>query len=70
MASKTLNYDEFIEYAQKYYNKGGDGYVECWGQRDFDYYVKEFGPITKKSAREMFRIDYELEREMAGWARF
>lgn len=67
MASKVLNYDEFIAYAMKFYDKGGDGYVECWGQKEFDAYVKRFGRITKKDAREMFRIDYDIERESMGW---
>lgn len=67
MASKVLNYDEFIAYAMKFYNKGGDGYVECWGQKEFDAYVEQFGRITKEDARELFRIEYDIERDRMGW---
>lgn len=65
--AKALTYSEFIEYAKKYYEKGGDGYVECWGQREFDEYVKLFGSITKSKALKMFRDSYEIERDRAGW---
>ena len=27
--TKTLTYSEFIEYAKKYYEKGGDGYLSA-----------------------------------------
>ena len=59
----VLTYEEFIAMAKQNYNKGGDGYVECWEEYQFDYYVKEFGPITEKKALKMFALDYEQERE-------
>ena len=65
--AKALTYEEFMEYAKAHYNRGGDGFFECWEQSEFDYYVKEFGPITKRKALEMFRIDYEIERDRAGY---
>lgn len=65
--AKALTYEELIEYARKHYNKGGDGIFECWDKKTFDYYVKEFGPITKSRALEMFRLDYEIARDRAGW---
>lgn len=49
--AKALTYDEFMDYAKAHYNKGGDGYYECWGQRQFDDYVELFGPITKRRAQ-------------------
>ena len=66
--AKALTYEEFIEYAQKYYDKGGDGYVECWGEKEFNCYVSNFGPITYSVALEMFRVDYEIEKEAAAQA--
>lgn len=47
MKERALIYEEFIALAKANYTKGGDGYVECWGDRTFTYFVKEFGPITK-----------------------
>ena len=63
----SLTYTEFIEYAKKYYEKGGDGYVECWDEREFNEYVANFGPITKRKAQKMFRESYDIERDRAGW---
>lgn len=53
--AKALTFKEFIEYANKYYDKGGEGYCRFWDRKAFDGYVKEFGPITKGRALEMFR---------------
>ena len=64
--TKAMTYEEFVEYAKKYYNNGGDTYYECWGQREFDEYVKEFGPMTKSKALSMFRTNYDIEREYFG----
>ena len=66
--AKALTYEELIDYAKKYYNRGGDGVYECWDRRTFDEYVSQFGPITKAEAREMFRLNREIDRDMAGWA--
>lgn len=63
----ALTYSEFIEYAKKYYEKGGDGYVECWDERDFNECVELTGPITKRKAQKMFHDSYEIERDRAGW---
>lgn len=65
--AKVLSYDEFIEYAKKYYERGGDGYVECWDKREFDEYTAQFGAITKSKALKMFRESYDIERDRAGW---
>ena len=65
--AKALTYTEFIEYAKKYYEKGGDGYVECWDERDFYEHVQIAGPITKRAAQKMFKLAYEIERDRAGW---
>lgn len=68
MAAKALSYVELIEYAKKHYTKGGDGVYECWDERTFNDYVKMFGPITKSKALNMFRMEYEHEREMRAMA--
>lgn len=65
--AKALTFEEFIEYAKKHYNKGGDGFVECWEKRDFDEYVRMFGGITKRKALQMFRTDYEIQQDRMGW---
>ena len=68
--AKALTYKEFAEYAKKYYNKGGDAYYECWDEPVFNQYVEEFGPITKSRALKMFRTQYEIERDVAGYGRY
>lgn len=65
---KALTYEEFISLAKENYNKGGDVAVECWERREFDYYVKEFGPVTKTKALQMFRLYKAREREQAAMA--
>ena len=67
---KALTYEEFIALAKENYTEGGDVVVECWERYEFDYYVKEFGPVTRAKALQIFR-NYraqEQEREaMAEW---
>lgn len=55
---KALTYEEFMEYARKHYNRGGDGCFECWDRRVFDDYVKECGAMTKSRALDLFRQYY------------
>lgn len=59
----ALTYEEFIALAKVNYNKGGDGYVECWDERTFAYYVENFEPITKARALEMFASALDEEKE-------
>ena len=59
----ALTYEQFMALARANYNKGGDGYVECWDDRTFAYYVHEFGPITEAGALEMFDTALDEERE-------
>lgn len=63
MADRALTYAELIELARENYDKGGDGYAECWDERTFAYFVKEFGPITKARALEMFAAAFDEEKE-------
>ena len=52
---KTLTFEEFITYAKKHYNEGGDGIVECWDKTTFNTYVEMFGAITEKDAKMLIR---------------
>lgn len=62
-ARKALSYEEFIALARKHYTRGGDVAVECWEKDQFDYYVKEFGPVTAARALVMFRQWKSQEEE-------
>jgi len=62
-AMEALSYEEFIALARKHYTRGGDVAVECWEKDQFDYYVKEFGLVTKARALGMFRLWKSQERE-------
>lgn len=63
MKERALTYEEFIALAKANYTKGGDGYVECWDDRTFTYFVKEFGPITHARALQMFAAAFDEEKE-------
>ena len=63
MKERALTYDQFMELARENYDKGGDGYVECWDERTFAYFVKEFGPITRASALDAFAQALDQEKE-------
>lgn len=56
--AKTLTYQELMDYARKpkNYAMGGEFIAECWEEKDFDEYVKLFGPITKRDALFLFRL--------------
>lgn len=59
----ALTFDQFMALARENYGKGGDGYVECWDDRTFAYFVKEFGPITRASALDAFAQALDQENE-------
>lgn len=63
MKNTNLTYEQFQKLAMQNYNKGGDGYVECWDEQMFNYYVSECGPITKAGAMRMFQQAYEIDQE-------
>ena len=63
MKERALTYDQFMELARENYDKGGDGYVECWDERTFAYFVKEFGLITKTQALQIFAAAFDEEKE-------
>lgn len=68
-APAALTYEQFMALARENYDKGGDGYVECWDDRTFAYYVHEFGPITEARALEMFDMALDQVREERAIAR-
>lgn len=65
--AKAMSYEELMAYVLKHYNRGGDATYECWDERTFNEYVALFGPITKRKALEMFRLDREIQKDRAGW---
>ena len=65
---KELTYEELMALAKEHYNEGGDQTYECWDEKTFNEYVSMFGPMTKKKALEMFRLDKEVYDDIAGTA--
>lgn len=53
-----LSYEEFIALAQKYYNQGGDGIVECWDETMFNEQIEMFGGMTKSVALSIIKARY------------
>ena len=60
---KAITYEELIELAKARYNRGGDGFIECWSQKDFEEYVKEYGPVTQDDAIEAMDFYYDMYNE-------
>ena len=65
--AKGLTYEELMEYAKQHYDKGGDITYECCNKQWFDDYVEMFGPMTKRKALNMFRLDDAIARDRAGY---
>ena len=63
MAKKGLTYDELMALARANYDKGGDATFECWDKAFYDAYCAEFGPLTKREALMMFKVDLDYERD-------
>lgn len=59
----ALTFDQFMALAREHYTTGGGSYAECWDERTFAYFVKEFGPITKARALQMFAAAFDEEKE-------
>lgn len=62
--TKALTYKELIALANEYYNRGGDGIVECWDETTFNMEVEMFGPITKERALRMFKTSLETSYDI------
>lgn len=58
-----LTYEQFIALAKANYDKGGDGYVNSWDERTFNYFVENFGVITEAGALDAFAQALDNERE-------
>ena len=69
MSTKNLTYDEMLKLALDHYEKGGDGFVECWDEKMFDEYIEEFGPFTRAKALKMFKSYQACTEDMMGWYR-
>lgn len=67
---KTLTFEQFIELAKKHYHRGGDSFVECWERTTFNAYVEMFEPITKRTALQMFRDNFDEEMDERGMREF
>ena len=67
---KALTYEELMQLAKEHYNEGGDATYECWDESAFNEYVEMFGPMTKKAALEMFRLDKAIYDDIAATARW
>ena len=63
-----MNYQEFMAYAKKNYNNGGDAIVECWEEKQFDEYVAECGPMTKECADDLMGMYEEVRADEEGYA--
>lgn len=59
----ALTLAQFMALAREHYTTGGGSYAECWDERTFAYFVKEFGPITKARALQMFAAAFDEEKE-------
>lgn len=69
MGKKTdriLTYQDLRDLALQHYDDGGDATYECCDERWFNDYVKQFGPMTEKTALHMFEIDKQIAR-MREW---
>lgn len=66
--AKGLTYEELMALAKEHYNEGGDQTYECCDERWFNDYVSMFGPMTKKKALEMFRLDKARYDDIAATA--
>ena len=63
-----MNYQEFMAYAKKNYNNGGDAIVEYWDEKLFDEYVAECGAMTKECADALMGTYEEIRADQEGYA--
>lgn len=62
----ALTYEQFKQLARQHYELGGKGYVACWDDRTFSYYIHEYGPITEAGALAMFAAAHNAEQQGGG----
>jgi len=63
--AKRMNYDEFMEYAKAHYEKGGDTFFECWGEKEYGMFYPD--GITKSEALKLFRRELSHQKDIAGY---
>lgn len=54
---------EVRKLAREYYNRGGDGIIECYE----DYQIQadiDNGMVTKKDWIKSFKVSYDIERDI------
>lgn len=57
-----ITYSEFIKIA---WEVGAMSIIECWDESSFQFYIEQFGPMTKESAYEMCRFTRVMDEEEA-----
>lgn len=57
----NMSYKEFRAFANEHYCEGGDVIIEYWDERDYNDYTRNFGPMTKAKAWEIFNVYKEQE---------
>ena len=62
-----LTFKQFQKLAMANYANGGDAVVECWDEAAFDERVREFGPMTKKAAFDLFALYRGAEADALCW---
>ena len=58
-----LSYSMLQRLAQSMYNEGGDVFVECWSEKDYQERVQEYGYITVREFYTMCKYYADSERE-------
>lgn len=66
--AKGLTYQELMSLAREHYNDGGDYTYECCDETWYNDYVSMFGPLTKRKALAMFRLDKAVHDDIASTA--
>lgn len=66
-SKEELSFGEAYYFALKYYNNGGDGFVECTDPRDFEKEKSEGKLFTKKSMLKDFKIYKDICDDRMGW---
>lgn len=64
---RVLTYKEAQRLAMAYYNQGGDGFYECWDEKEFNDFLEiEGGQMTVGRMKSLFNIYDEVDRDMRG----
>ena len=58
-----LSYSMLQRLAQSMYNEGGDVFVECWSEKDYQERVQKYGYITVRKFYTMCKNYADSERE-------